>query len=178
MLDVIDTFVYRCRKVIDFLRYDVPCGFRNLFRWFPVVWQDRNFDQAYIYTVLIHKLERQAKVFRKHGIAEGNDLDAERMERCVVLLRRLRDDVDEDEILDEHYAKWGHPELVMGPMEGTGKMKSCSVTIAHANVNTPEDEEQERQEFLEAHARIAAVRAEEKEELWGILRDHLDEWWF
>ena len=36
-------------------------GIKNLWSWFPVIWKDRDWDQTFIYEVLIHKLEKQAK---------------------------------------------------------------------------------------------------------------------
>jgi hypothetical protein len=40
-------------------------GITNLWKWAPVIWQDRDWDHYYIYAVLIHKLEKQATVLLK-----------------------------------------------------------------------------------------------------------------
>jgi hypothetical protein len=32
-------------------------GIINIFSWFPIIWEDRQFDQSYLYIVLRHKLK-------------------------------------------------------------------------------------------------------------------------
>jgi hypothetical protein len=40
----------------DFVR-----GIKNLFRWLPTIWKDRDWDSYYIYEIIRVKLEHQAK---------------------------------------------------------------------------------------------------------------------
>ena len=40
---------------------DFITGVKNLWNWFPTIWKDRDWDQTFIYKILIHKLEKQAK---------------------------------------------------------------------------------------------------------------------
>ena len=44
-----------------YLHRNFITGVKNLWNWFPVIWKDRDWDQTFIYEVLIHKLEKQAK---------------------------------------------------------------------------------------------------------------------
>ena len=54
-------------KVIRWIKYDakhlhsdIIQGVKNLIKWFPTIWKDRDYDQFYIYEVLRVKLEKQA----------------------------------------------------------------------------------------------------------------------
>lgn len=40
---------------------DVRLGIRNLWRWFPIIWRDRNFDHAFLLSIIIHKLKYMEK---------------------------------------------------------------------------------------------------------------------
>ena len=51
-------------KVIRWVKYDAKYlhldiirGVKNLIRWFPTIWKDRDYDHSYIYEVLRVKLE-------------------------------------------------------------------------------------------------------------------------
>ena len=36
-------------------------GVKNLWKWFPVIWKDRDYDSYYIYELIRVKLQNQAK---------------------------------------------------------------------------------------------------------------------
>jgi hypothetical protein len=62
-------------------------GIKNLWNWFPVIWKDRDHDQHFIYEVLIHKLEKQAKYIRERDRHTRSKRDAEKMLLCARLAR-------------------------------------------------------------------------------------------
>ena len=72
-------------------------GIKNLWRWFPTIWQDRDWDQAYIYTMLAKKLEFQAKYIGDRGFHTKAKRDAERMRLVVKLIKMQRDEFYIDE---------------------------------------------------------------------------------
>ena len=41
---------------------DIKSGVRNLVRWFPVIWNDEDWDQYYLYVILKQKLKASEKV--------------------------------------------------------------------------------------------------------------------
>ena len=53
---------YKIIMVYDFFRYDLKRGIRNLWVWFPVIWKQFDFDQAYLYRLISHKLKLMRKV--------------------------------------------------------------------------------------------------------------------
>ena len=47
------------------MRYKIYYGIKNLIRWFPIIWQDRDWDWTYLVIMLEHKLagiEKQLEI--------------------------------------------------------------------------------------------------------------------
>ena len=63
---------------------------RNLIRWIPIIWKDRDWDFYFTYEILKKKLEFQAEFTRKRGYHMYNAQDANRMETCVRLIKKLQ----------------------------------------------------------------------------------------
>jgi len=85
-------------------------GVKNLWRWFPVIWQDRDWDQAYIYTMLAKKLEFQAKYIGDRGFHTNAKRHAERMQLVVKLIKMQRDEFYLMECMDYETSKhWFEP---------------------------------------------------------------------
>lgn len=81
-------------------------GVKNLWRWFPVIWQDRDWDHVYIYTLLAKKLEFQAKYIGDRDFYTEAKRDAERMRLVVKLINLQQDEFYRTEYLD--YEKSNH----------------------------------------------------------------------
>ena len=67
-------------------------SFGNLYRYFSVVWNDRQYDYSYILNLLELKLRLTAAAERKHGQFESSARTAEKIEMCVRLIKKLNDD--------------------------------------------------------------------------------------
>jgi len=67
---------------------------KNLWRWFPIIWKDEDFDQRYIYDILKFKLKNQAKYIGGKDRHTRAKRDAELMNLCVRLI---------DKITEEYY---------------------------------------------------------------------------
>lgn len=75
-------------------------GVKNLWSWFPVIWKDRDWDQTFIYEVLIHKLEKQAKYIGEREWHTRAKRDAELMLLCARLARIQQEDLYSMEYMD------------------------------------------------------------------------------
>ena len=72
--------------------YDLGYGILNLWRWLPVIWFDRDWDWAYLVVLVERQLcfmVRTAAMYWSHENAE--DCVAQ-MKRCVILLRRIKEE--------------------------------------------------------------------------------------
>ena len=65
---------------------------KNLIRWIPIIWKDRDWDFYFTYEILKKKLEFQAEHTRKYGYHEASLHDASRMETCVRLIKKLQNE--------------------------------------------------------------------------------------
>jgi hypothetical protein len=72
--------------------WNLVYGIRNVWRWLPIIWRDRDWDWEYIAKVLEFKLRKHAELEETCGHHVGSELDAKRMRICIALLRRLRED--------------------------------------------------------------------------------------
>lgn len=82
----------------------IKIGISNLYKWFPIVWKDRDWDHDYIYDTLRFKLEKQAKFFDKYGRHMTSKRDAEKMMLVVNLIKKLREDYYGSEYTDYYDA--------------------------------------------------------------------------
>ena len=83
-----------------YLHRNFITGVKNLWNWFPVIWKDRDWDQTFIYEVLIHKLEKQAKYIGEREWHTRAKRDAEKMLLCARLARIQQEDLYALEYMD------------------------------------------------------------------------------
>lgn len=75
-------------------------GLKNLWKWFPVVWRDRDYDDHYIWEVLQFKLRKQAKYISDRDFHVYAKRDAEIMMTCVRLMEKVSDEYYQAEYMD------------------------------------------------------------------------------
>ena len=100
------------RRVLLWLKNDVRYyhkdfarGVKNLIRWFPVIWKDRDWDDHYIWEIWKKKLSFQAEHIYKHGYHVDNVYDAQRMRTCVRLMDDIQREFYSSEFMDYHESK-------------------------------------------------------------------------
>jgi len=81
-------FISRVSYVLD----DLISGIGNLYRWFKIIWNDRQYDYSYILHVLKKKLEIMHKRFSGDLVFVGQEKEAHNMRVCILLIERILDD--------------------------------------------------------------------------------------
>jgi len=81
---------------------DIYRSIRSVIRWFPVIWNDRDWDDWYIYKILQTKLKFQSKYIGDRDIHTRAKRDAEVMNICIRLIDKLMEDFYDMEYLDYH----------------------------------------------------------------------------
>jgi hypothetical protein len=76
----------------------IKYGIQNLYKWFWVIWNDRDWDHYYIFQVLKFKLEKQANHLAENGFHNNAQRDAELMMTCVRLIDKLQNEYYYDEL--------------------------------------------------------------------------------
>ncbi len=70
-------------------------GVKNIIKWIPIVWKDRDWDHAYIMYALRFKIKNTADYIEKHKRYENWQRDVERMRLCIRLFDALEEDIYE-----------------------------------------------------------------------------------
>ena len=77
-------------------------GIKNLWKWFPVIWKDRDWDSFFIYEVIRVKLNNQADYIGGKNRHTRAKRDAELMRLTSRLIQRCQDDHYDMEYMDYH----------------------------------------------------------------------------
>ena len=81
---------------------DFQNGVKNLIRWFPIIWRDRDWDTSYIWNLYIQKLKFQSKYISTENRHTTAKRDAEVMITCVRLMERIENSYYASEFMDYH----------------------------------------------------------------------------
>ena len=77
-------------------------GVKNLWKWFPTIWRDRDWDSYFIYEVIRVKLNNQAEYIGGKNRHTSAKRDAELMKLTSRLIQRCQDDHYDMEYMDYH----------------------------------------------------------------------------
>jgi hypothetical protein len=160
---------------IRYWHRDFIIGIKNLIRWFPIVWKDRQWDYQFIYSVLRHKLHLTEQFIRYNGVHVKNIQDADKIKKCVLLLDRLIKDKYHENIFDYHYKKWGSPEMIFSDVEDLSDYKSLN--IEYPNVKTEKDRENQRKEFNLKIKSEEQMKDQDLDMLFKTMRKYIQTWW-
>ena len=66
-------------------------GLKNLIRWLPYIWEDRDWDWIYLARLMRFKIVEMACHFDEYGHHVDSDKCAKQMRICSELLRRMEE---------------------------------------------------------------------------------------
>lgn len=81
-------------------------GVKNLIKWFPVIWRNRDWDHTFIYDILMFKLEQQAAYIGGKNRHMSAKRDAEIMLLCTKLI-----DLSSNEFYDMEYMNYNESDF-------------------------------------------------------------------
>jgi len=91
---------------LQYIPRNIAISIRNLIKWFPVIWKDRDWDHSFIYEILKHKLENQAHYIAKKNRHTSAKRDAELMLLCARLIEIQQEESYDMEYLDYQETEW------------------------------------------------------------------------
>lgn len=103
------------------LHRDIIQGIKNLVKWFPIVWKDRDWDTHYIWQVMKFKLKNQSKYIGYHDRHLSAKRDAQIMMLCVKLIEKIQSEYYGCEYLDYQESKFYFTPI---PNSDKSEMKS------------------------------------------------------
>ena len=77
-------------------------GIKNIWKWFPIIWKDRDWDHTYIFEVLKFKLNKQADYIGGRGTHTSAKRDSEIMRLVSKLITLQQDEFYHMEYMDYH----------------------------------------------------------------------------
>jgi hypothetical protein len=84
------------------LHRDIAQGFRNLWKWFPIIWKDRDWDDHFIFEVLKFKIKNTSKYTEKKQRFVGWEKEVRYMKICETLIDRIQTEYYQTEYQDYH----------------------------------------------------------------------------
>jgi hypothetical protein len=79
---------------------DIAQGFRNLWKWFPIIWKDRDWDDHFIFEVLKFKIKNTADYTEKKQRFVGWENEVRYMRICEKLMGRIQNEYYQTEYQD------------------------------------------------------------------------------
>jgi len=80
-------------------------GVKNLWRWFPTIWKDRDWDDQFIFEIIRVKVQNQSKYIGERDFHVSAKRDAEIMRTVAKLIKLQQDDFYGMEYMDYHDTK-------------------------------------------------------------------------
>jgi predicted DNA-binding protein len=141
-------------KGIKHYFYRFKKGIQNLINWFPVIWQDEDFDHYYFHNIILHKLKSMEKFFiSDNAYSADSDKYANDIYYAVQLLERIIADDYINESLQPFHEKY----------------PNCN--LSHTGT-----EEQEKFKYT-CYMNSDQLREKDYDEFYKYLRDNVQEWW-
>lgn len=111
--------------------YSFITGIKNLWKWFPVIWMDRDWDHAYIENILYHKLVNMYNFLISEDAVTNWDVPEQdkalrSLRICITILERRRQsfyvdlcaNVYEEHIIKLSYEIENRDERLLGQLIG------------------------------------------------------------
>ena len=153
--------------------------------FFKLGWNNFDWDSYYLHDLMLFKLKRLQHNFIHHGHHSEDCPNykpkMKSLALAIKLLERHNTDFHEyyDKSTDRHDKKWGKLETWNEPcdIDDDGYVRTYRYHSKRENVNTPEEKEQERQEFLEAMRQDEARKQRDIDLVHKIIAKYHRYWW-
>ena len=150
---------------------------RNVIRWIPTLWKDEDWDDSFVTTIFIKKLEHQRDFFlsdRTH-ILEAKKVAAE-IQTAIDGLRNTAESYEyESRAIADIERKWGESKMRSEPSKAVPGCYEIHFDVP--GVKTPEDEAQYNAEFRECMAAARKQYMKDKRAAYAYIASNIDRWW-
>lgn len=169
----------KLRDVRVFFR-NIVIGIKNIITWFPVIWNDRQWDHVYMFDILQKKFTEMHKFWSSDKPITEKEHIIKDIETCIEIIDRLQNDNYCDDLHTEHNEKWGKVSFTFEPTydkNGNISDKFCRIMGTRVFADNPEKIEQERQEFLWIMREEEREREKDINLLFDIMKHKIQFWW-
>lgn len=151
----------------------------NLYRWFPIIWKDQDWDHSFIYEILKFKLKNQAEYIGGKDRYVGAKRDAEIMMTCVRLIDKVQNEWYGCEYQDYHESKLKFIDSISHPGSYEMEIEYISEHLHDYFKKYPRIYKQVAgKDKYEIAFRIAHINEERAHKLlFKILEQNIRRWW-
>lgn len=140
---------------------------QKLIEWFPVIWKDRDWDQAYIYRLLEHKFDSMSKYQRKYGHSTSANKIADKLQEAKDLCHKLLNYDYSEESMKSFHEKYPEFEIKYS-FEPYNK----NLLKMKDNLN-----EEQKEELIKSAKIEQELYDNDKNKLFDLLKNHIEEFW-
>lgn len=151
-------------------------GIKNIIIWFPIIWNDRNWDQFYIYKILKYKLIQMEIYHRKYSICINSKHTMKQIKLCINLLDRILKDGYIDNVIDPHDKKWGEMHIIFKDYPTDNSLRELS-EFKVENAITEKEKIQENKERSRLYKHSDNLKKQDLDMLFIKLRKYIEFWW-
>jgi hypothetical protein len=154
--------------------YKVKYGVQNLWRWFPLIWNDRDWDWRYWLEMNHKKLKSMEYNIRNNGNHVHCARDADNIKRAVLAIERLlADDYNENAFIN-HEKKYGKLDMTFGEPD---ERKCSRIHFSRPKANTEKEIETERKAASRLYKHGDSMQKQDLEYATKIINKYLFHWW-
>lgn len=175
-------------------------GLENLWRWFPVIWNDRDWDHHFLLKILETKLDHMETFFNSDNpiICEASEVAMQIGIAKRACSRLIEDNVYHDMAFKEHDERWGKIEISSKPstdeweildvQDDLGRTSRLNVRTYKGRPNfhqmiisrsrcKPEEEAEENESSRQCYKIVDELKQFDKETCFDTIRDKYSWWW-
>lgn len=148
---------------------------KDIFEWIPVIWKDEEWDDSYIYDILLYKIKRVRRHHEKRMFFVGVEKEIQNMKDCEYILQRLVDDDYSFNYWDDRLnKKYGESEVSFDKVDGS---KYYTLNIDRPRVMTDQDKKDEFKMIRRRMDLEKYLKDQDKYFLYKSMKRHWDSWW-
>jgi hypothetical protein len=175
-------FKHSCWQLWRDFIHPIRCikyGIENLVAWFPMIWTDRDWDHNYASHMLVFKLKRMVKLFKKYGHHTEVDRDVKRIQFVIDCFERIHKDEYREKMKAEHKEKYGTLEHNSIPhaTDSNGKILTYRMDFYYSKCETTEDYETASELYHKIHTLEEADTNRDYRLAFKVMEKYWRTWW-
>ena len=145
----------------------------SLWYWFPIIWDDRQWDYVFLIRILGHKLMAMEEFFENDSIIADSDKVAVEIRRCRMAAERIAKDEYLSVVLAPHEKKWGEAEIIWKSIDDEYDELVDVAVLGLDDVASA----MEKRERLALYRLADHLREQDYEQLFALMGKHIQGWW-
>jgi len=141
-----------------------------------LLWNDYDWDYAYIFNLLQYKLKRTRKRIVANNLILRSEEVAAQIKHAEDLIEKWREDEFCKDLYDAHDEKWGEMVDLSKPVEHNGSRYHIW-DMSREKATTPELKDQEKKEWMAIHQKADEAKEKNLDELFAHMRKYIQGWW-